>query len=68
MTFIASRYIIKIKGYVVACFKIARGFIPVYGVADLVAGVVGLGVGLTFSLAVLAFIPAAFTIPKFFKN
>ena len=57
-----------IWGSIAVCFKVARGFIPVYGVADLVAGVVGLGVGLTFSLAVLAFIPAAFTIPKFFKN
>ena len=57
-----------IFGSVATCFKICRGFIPVYGVADLVAGVVGLGLGLTFSLVVLAVIPAAFTIPKYFKN
>ena len=50
------------------CFKTLRGFIPFYGVADLAAGVVGFAVGLSFSLAVLAFIPAVFTIPKYFKN
>ena len=57
-----------IWGSVVSCFTIARGFIPIYGLADLIAGVVGFGIGVTFSLAVLGFIPAAFTIPKFFKN
>lgn len=57
-----------IWGSVVTCFKVARGFIPIYGVADLVAGVLGFAIGVTFSLAVLAFVPAAFTIPKFFKN
>lgn len=48
--------------------KVAREFIPICGVADLVAGVLGFAIGVTFSLAVLAFVPAAFTIPKFFKN
>lgn len=57
-----------IWGSVVTCFSIARSFIPIYGVADLVAGVVGFGIGVTFSAAVLAFIPAVFSIPKFFKN
>ena len=49
-------------------FKFVRGFIPFYGVADLAAGVVGVGGGLTFSLAVLAFFPAVFTITKFFNE
>lgn len=53
---------------VVSCFQIARGFIPIYGIADLVAGVLGFAIGVTFSFAVLAFIPAVFSIPKFFKN
>ena len=57
-----------IWGSIVTCFKTLRGFIPFYGVADLAAGVVGFAVGLSFSLAVLAFIPAVFTIPKYFKN
>ena len=49
-------------------FKIVRGFIPYYGIADLCAAIFGVGAGLTFSLAVLAFVPAVFTITKFFNE
>ena len=48
------------------CFNVARGFIPVYGLADLIAAIVGFGAGLGFSLTVLMFFPGFFTIKKFF--
>ena len=49
-------------------FKIVRGFIPYYGVADLVAAVIGVGLGFIFSVGILAFFPAIFTITKFFNE
>ncbi|MBQ2295672.1 MAG: hypothetical protein II257_00810, partial [Clostridia bacterium] len=49
-------------------FKIVRGFIPYYGVADLVAAVIGVGLGFVFSVGILAFFPAIFTITKFFNE
>ena len=49
-------------------FRIVRGFIPIYGVADLVAALVGGCFGLFIALVVLVFAPAVFTITKFFKG
>ena len=46
-------------------FNVVRGFIPVYGLADLIAAIVGFGAGLAFSLTVLLFFPGFFTIKKF---
>ena len=53
---------------IVVGFKTVRGFIPVYGLADLVAAFVGTCGGLFFAVVVLVFLPAVFTITKFFKG
>lgn len=49
-------------------FQIVRGFIPVYGLADLMAGVFGIGFGLIVGIVTVFGLPAAFTIPKFFRE
>lgn len=49
-------------------FTVVRGFIPFYGIADLAAAVIGVGLGLTFALVILAFFPAVFTITKFYRE
>ena len=46
-------------------FTFCRGFIPFYGVADLVAAIVGTTCGFMFGLVVVLFAPAIFTIKKF---
>lgn len=50
------------------CFTVIRGFIPVYGVADICAGIFGFGIGLAFGLIVVFGVPAVFTISKFFSE
>lgn len=49
-------------------FQILRGFIPFYGVADLVAAIFGTTFGFMFGVAVVFGLPAVFTIPKFFQE
>ena len=60
---------LKLISFPIKCaakgFTICRGFIPFYGVADLVAATVGVALGVMFGLAVIAFAPAFFTIKKF---
>jgi len=51
---------------IVKGFKICRGFIPVYGVADLAAGIVGTSIGLTIGLVTVVTCPAIFTLKKYF--
>ena len=46
-------------------FTICRGFIPFYGVADLVAAIVGTAIGFLFGILTVLFAPAFFTIKKF---
>lgn len=49
-------------------FHIVRGFIPFYGLADLIAAIFGVGLGFMFGVTVVFGIPAVFTITKFFKE
>lgn len=49
-------------------FTLIRGFIPVYGVADLIAAFVGTAIGLSLGVVVVVFVPAVFTIFKFFEK
>ena len=49
-------------------FRIVRGFIPFYGVADLVAAIFGTMFGFIFGVVVVFGIPAVFTISKFFNE
>lgn len=53
---------------IAAGFKFCRGFIPVYGVADLCAAIFGTVIGAFFGLAVIFGLPAVFTIKKFFAK
>jgi hypothetical protein len=63
---------LKLVGFPIKCaavgFKICRGFIPVYGVADLVAAIVGTTLGVMFGLFVSACFPAFFTIRKYLAS
>ena len=60
---------LKLLAFPIKCagkgFTICRGFIPFYGVADLVAAVVGVSLGFLFGACVVLFAPAFFTIKKF---
>lgn len=49
-------------------FRLLRGFIPFYGVADLIAAVFGISFGFVFGLVVVFCVPAIFTIAKFFNE
>ncbi len=49
-------------------FKVCRGFIPVYGVADLVAAIVGIFGGTIVGLGVVFCAPAIFTIKKYLSE
>ena len=49
-------------------FKVCRGFIPVYGVADLVAAIVGIFGGTIVGLGVVFCAPAIFTIKKYLNE
>ncbi len=49
-------------------FKICRGFIPYYGIGDLIAGLVGTCLGFGFGLIVIMTCPAFFTIKKFLEQ
>ena len=51
-----------------AGFKFFRGFVPFFGYADLVAGILGLICGFVFGVMVVFILPAAFTIKKFFSD
>lgn len=53
---------------IAACFKFCRGFIPYYGIADLVAGLVGLMFGGVAGLVVVVGMPAILTIRKYKKR
>lgn len=47
-----------------ALFKFLRGFIPFYGVADLVAGLIGMFVGSMVGLFVMSVAPVFLTVKK----
>ena len=49
-------------------FYIVRSFIPVYGVADLMAAIFGTVFGFIFGVVIVFGIPAVFTISKFFNE
>ena len=51
-----------------AGFTICRGFIPYYGIADLVAGLLGTTLGFCFGFLVTLTCPAFFTIKKFLED
>lgn len=51
-----------------AGFRIFRGFIPFYGVADLVAALVGTITGFVVGLFLTLMVPAYFTIKKYIEN
>lgn len=51
-----------------AGFKLFRGFIPFYGVADLVAALVGTVTGFVVGLFLTLMVPAYFTIKKYFAK
>lgn len=51
-----------------AGFKIFRSFIPFYGVADLVAALVGTITGFAVGLFLTLMVPAYFTIKKYLAN
>ncbi len=51
-----------------AGFKIFRGFIPFYGVADLVAALFGTVTGFVVGLFITLMAPAYFTIKKYIEN
>ncbi len=63
---------LKLMAFPVKCivkgFKICRGFIPVYGVADFTAAVMGTILGFCFGMAVIIFLPAIFTIKKYYQK
>ncbi len=49
-------------------FHIVRGLIPFYGLADLIAAIVGTGFGFSFGVFIVFGLPAVFTIAKFFNE
>ncbi len=49
-------------------FHILRGFIPFYGVADLMAATFGVALGFMFGVIVVFGLPSVFTIAKFFNE
>lgn len=53
---------------IAGCFTICRAFIPVYGVADVMAAVLGVALGLVFGVGAIVVFPAVFTIQKFFEE
>ncbi|MBQ8550975.1 MAG: hypothetical protein IJ426_06525 [Clostridia bacterium] len=63
---------LKLVSFPIKCaavgFKICRGFIPVYGVADLVAAIVGTTLGIMFGMVVSACFPAFFTLRKYLAS
>lgn len=63
---------LKLMGFPLKCvargFSICRGFIPVYGVADLCAAIFGTVFGAMFGLGVVLILPEIFTIKKFFAE
>lgn len=63
LKFIKFIFTSTIKG-----FHILRGFIPFYGVADLVAAIFGTAFGFMFGVIVVFGLPAVFTIAKFFNE
>ena len=53
---------------IAAGFSFCRGFIPVYGLADVMAAIFGVALGGMFGLAAILIVPAAFSIKKFFED
>lgn len=49
-------------------FKICRGFVPFYGIGDLVAALLGSVFGFVFALAVMIAAPAVFTVKKYHES
>lgn len=47
-------------------FSFCRGFIPVYGLADVLAALFGVALGGMFGIAAILIVPGAFSVKKFF--
>ena len=63
---------LKLISFPIKCgfngFRLLRGFIPFFGLADFVAGIIGLSFGLFFGLIVVLYFPAFFTIKKLLSD
>ena len=49
-------------------FSLFRAFVPVYGLGDIIAALLGVTFGFMFGLAVAACCPVIFTLIKYFEN